>query len=64
MANDSGAPSSASAKLRSLRVKASPMAVMTRPMSSGVYDIPNIECRTTSVLTNTAPGAIEFTRIR
>jgi carbon-monoxide dehydrogenase large subunit len=28
---------------------------MTRPMSSGVYDIPNIECRTTSVLTNTAP---------
>src|SRR5262249_27931549 len=28
---------------------------MTRPMSSGVYDIPNIEVRTTSVLTNTTP---------
>ena len=28
---------------------------MTRPMSSGVYDIPNIECRTTSVVTNTTP---------
>lgn len=28
---------------------------MTRPMSSAVYDIPNIECRTTSVLTNTTP---------
>jgi len=27
---------------------------MTRPMSSAVYDIPNIECRTTSVVTNTA----------
>ena len=27
---------------------------MTRPMASAVYDIPNIECRTTSVLTNTA----------
>ena len=27
---------------------------MTRPMSSGVYAIPNIECRTTSVVTNTA----------
>ncbi|MEY4607315.1 MAG: hypothetical protein RLY45_2075 [Actinomycetota bacterium] len=27
---------------------------MTRPMSSAVYAIPNIECRTTSVLTNTA----------
>ncbi len=30
-------------------------AFMTRPMSSGVYDIPNIECRATSVVTNTAP---------
>ena len=28
---------------------------MTRPMSSGVYDIPNIECQTTSVVTNTTP---------
>ena len=28
---------------------------MTRPMSSGVYDIPNIECRTTSVVTNATP---------
>jgi carbon-monoxide dehydrogenase large subunit len=28
---------------------------MTRPMSSGVYNIPNIECRTTSVVTNTTP---------
>lgn len=28
---------------------------MTRPMSSGVYDIPNIECRTTSIVTNTTP---------
>jgi carbon-monoxide dehydrogenase large subunit len=28
---------------------------MTRPMSSGVYAIPNIECRTTSVITNTTP---------
>ncbi|WP_227462470.1 xanthine dehydrogenase family protein molybdopterin-binding subunit [Desertimonas flava] len=28
---------------------------MTRPMASGVYDIANIECRTTSVLTNTTP---------
>ena len=27
----------------------------TRPMASGVYDIANIECRTTSVLTNTTP---------
>lgn len=27
---------------------------MTRPMSSAVYAIPNIECRTTSVVTNTA----------
>lgn len=27
---------------------------MTRPMASAVYDIPNIECRTTSVVTNTA----------
>ena len=27
---------------------------MTRPMSSAVYAIPNIECRTTSVITNTA----------
>ena len=26
---------------------------MTRPMASGVYDIPVIECRTTSVVTNT-----------
>ena len=30
---------------------------MTRPMSSGVYAIPNIECRTTSVVTNTTPTA-------
>jgi carbon-monoxide dehydrogenase large subunit len=28
---------------------------MTRPMASGVYDIPVIECRTTSVVTNTTP---------
>lgn len=28
---------------------------MTRPMSSGVYAIPKIECRTTSVITNTTP---------
>jgi carbon-monoxide dehydrogenase large subunit len=28
---------------------------MTRPMSSGVYAIPTIECQTTSVVTNTAP---------
>lgn len=28
---------------------------MTRPMSSGVYDIPNMEVRTTSVVTNTTP---------
>ena len=28
---------------------------MTRPMSSAVYAIPKIECRTTSVLTNTTP---------
>lgn len=28
---------------------------MTRPMSSGVYAIPHIECRTTSVITNTTP---------
>ncbi len=28
---------------------------MTRPMSSAVYDIPNIECRATSVVTNTTP---------
>ena len=28
---------------------------MTRPMASAVYDIPNIEVRTTSVVTNTAP---------
>jgi carbon-monoxide dehydrogenase large subunit len=27
---------------------------MTRPMASAVYAIPNIECRTTSVVTNTA----------
>ena len=27
---------------------------LTRPMSSAVYDIANIECRTTSVVTNTA----------
>lgn len=27
---------------------------MTRPMASAVYDIPNIECRTTSVVTNAA----------
>ncbi|MFZ9481851.1 MAG: xanthine dehydrogenase family protein molybdopterin-binding subunit [Ilumatobacteraceae bacterium] len=27
---------------------------MTKPMASAVYDIPNIECRTTSVVTNTA----------
>jgi aerobic carbon-monoxide dehydrogenase large subunit len=27
---------------------------MTRPMASAVYNIPNIECRTTSVVTNTA----------
>jgi carbon-monoxide dehydrogenase large subunit len=28
---------------------------MTRPMASGVYAIPNIECRTTSIVTNTTP---------
>jgi carbon-monoxide dehydrogenase large subunit len=28
---------------------------MTRPMASGVYDIPNMEVRTTSVVTNTTP---------
>jgi aerobic carbon-monoxide dehydrogenase large subunit len=28
---------------------------MTRPMSSGVYAIPKIECQTTSVVTNTTP---------
>ncbi|MFY9481796.1 MAG: xanthine dehydrogenase family protein molybdopterin-binding subunit [Ilumatobacteraceae bacterium] len=28
---------------------------MTRPMASGVYDIPNIEVRTTSIATNTTP---------
>jgi carbon-monoxide dehydrogenase large subunit len=28
---------------------------MTRPMSSAVYSFPKIECRTTSVLTNTTP---------
>jgi len=28
---------------------------MTRPMASGVYDIPHIEVRTTSVVTNTTP---------
>lgn len=28
---------------------------MTRPMAAGVYDIPTIECRTTSVITNTTP---------
>ncbi len=28
---------------------------MTRPMSLGVYDIPNVEVRTTSVVTNTTP---------
>jgi carbon-monoxide dehydrogenase large subunit len=28
---------------------------MTRPMASGVYDIPNIEVRTSSVVTNTTP---------
>ena len=28
---------------------------MTRPMASGVYDIADIECRTTSVVTNTTP---------
>ncbi len=28
---------------------------MTRPMASGVYDIPNIEARATSVVTNTTP---------
>ncbi len=27
----------------------------TRPMIVGVYDIPNVECRTTSVVTNTTP---------
>jgi carbon-monoxide dehydrogenase large subunit len=30
-------------------------AFCTRPMSSAVYDIPNIECRTSSVVTNTTP---------
>jgi len=29
--------------------------VLTRPMTSGVYDIPHIEVRTTSVVTNTTP---------
>jgi carbon-monoxide dehydrogenase large subunit len=28
---------------------------MTRPMASAVYDIPNIECRATTVITNTTP---------
>ena len=28
---------------------------MTRPMAAAVYDIPNIECRTRSVVTNTTP---------
>ncbi|MGD9702967.1 MAG: xanthine dehydrogenase family protein molybdopterin-binding subunit [Acidimicrobiia bacterium] len=28
---------------------------MTRPMSSGVYAIPQIECQTTSIVTNTTP---------
>ena len=28
---------------------------MTRPMVSAVYDIPNVECRATTVLTNTTP---------
>ncbi len=28
---------------------------MTRPMAPGVYDIPNVEVRTTSVVTNTTP---------
>lgn len=28
---------------------------LTRPMASGVYDIPKIECRTTSIVTNTTP---------
>ncbi|MBM3741313.1 MAG: xanthine dehydrogenase family protein molybdopterin-binding subunit [Actinomycetota bacterium] len=28
---------------------------MTRPMSQGVYDIEKVECRTTSVVTNTTP---------
>jgi carbon-monoxide dehydrogenase large subunit len=28
---------------------------MTRPMSSGVYALPAIECRTTSIVTNTTP---------
>ena len=28
---------------------------MTRPMASGVYDIPNIECHAISVVTNTTP---------
>jgi len=28
---------------------------MTRPMAAGVYDIPNMEVRTTSVVTNTTP---------
>jgi aerobic carbon-monoxide dehydrogenase large subunit len=30
-------------------------AFMTRPMSSGVYAIPKIECRASSVVTNTTP---------
>ena len=30
-------------------------AFMTRPMSSGVYAIPKIECHTSSVVTNTTP---------
>jgi carbon-monoxide dehydrogenase large subunit len=28
---------------------------MTRPMAQAVYDIPNVECRATTVLTNTTP---------
>ena len=28
---------------------------MTRPMAAAVYDIPNVECRTRSVVTNTTP---------
>jgi carbon-monoxide dehydrogenase large subunit len=31
------------------------LAACTRPMSSGVYAIPKIECRTKSVVTNTTP---------
>ncbi len=30
-------------------------AFMTRPMTSGVYDIANIECRAISIVTNTTP---------